>query len=70
MNQYVYVRDKSTPARLVFESEGFENFGSKWRARETYEILGPDEVVETFELASPDKPFEVYSTNRLRRAGG
>ena len=70
VNQYVYVPDKSTPTLLVFESEGFENFSNKWRARETYEILGPDEFVEIFELAAPDKPFEVYSTNRLRRAGG
>jgi hypothetical protein len=68
VNQYVYAADKSTPTRLVFESESFENLNSKWRARETYEILGPDEFVETFELAPPDKPFELYSTNRLVRA--
>lgn len=67
VNQYAYAAEKSTPARLVFESEGFENFSNKWRARETYEIAGPDEVVEIFELAPPDKPFETYSTNRLKR---
>jgi len=67
VNQYAYAADKSTPARRVFESEGFENFSNKWRARETYEIAGPDEIVEIFELAPPDKPFETYSTNRLKR---
>ena len=51
----------------MFESEGFENLSNKWRARETYEILGPDEFVEIFELAMADKPFEVYSTNRFKR---
>ncbi|QJR14086.1 hypothetical protein [Usitatibacter palustris] len=67
VNQYVQAADKSTANKLVFESEGFENLSNKWRARETYEILGPDEFVEIFELAMADKPFEVYSTNRFKR---
>lgn len=68
VNQYVYSAEKSEPpGRLVFESEAFENLGSKWRARETYEVLGPDEFVETFELAAPDKPFESYGVARFRR---
>ena len=69
VNQFSMSLEKSTPAKLVFESEGFENFSNKWRARETYDIVGPDEFTETFELAPPDKPFEVYSTNRFKRAG-
>lgn len=67
-NQYVLVADKSTPARLAFASDNFENFSNRWRARETYEVLGPDEFTATFELAAPDKPFEAYSKNHFRRS--
>ncbi len=67
VNQFAFAADKSTGARLVFESENFENFSNRWRARETYEILGPDEFTETFELAAPDKPFELYSRNHFKR---
>lgn len=68
VNQYAMSAEKSTPTRLVFESEGFENFSNRWRARETYDVLGPDEFTETFELAAPGKPFEVYSRNHFRRS--
>ena len=68
VNQYALDAASSTATRLVFESENFENFSNRWRARETYEVLGPDEFTETFELAAPDKPLEVYSTNRFRRS--
>ena len=67
VNQFSMSAEKSTATKLVFDSDGFENFSNRWRARETYEILDPDEFTETFELAPPDKPFEVYSTNRFRR---
>ena len=67
INQYVLVAEKSTPTKLVFESENFENFSNKWCARETYDIGGSNEFTETFELAPPEKPFEIYSKNILRR---
>jgi len=67
VNQYSFSPDESGPGRLVFQSEGFENLGSKWRAKETYQILGPDEFTETFELAPPDKPFEAYGKNHFKR---
>ena len=65
--QYAMNPEKSSPTTLVFESEWFENFNNKWRARETYEIASRDAFTETFELAGPDKPFEVYSKNYFRR---
>lgn len=68
VNQFVFNRENSTPARLVFDSENFENFSNKWRARETYDMLGADEFVETFELAPPDKPFQTYSRNHFKRS--
>lgn len=67
VNQYA-LSAGSRPDRLVFESERFENFSNAWRARETYEIIGPDEFTETFELSAPGKPFEVYSQTHFRRA--
>jgi hypothetical protein len=57
----------STPERLVFVSEDFENFDDAWRAREVYERISNDELVETFELAPPGKPFALYSRARLVR---
>lgn len=66
VNQYV-LSALSTADRVIFESEHFENFSNQWRARETYEVMGPDEFVETFELSAPGKPFEVYSRNHFRR---
>lgn len=57
----------STSSKLVFDSEQIENFGSSWKARETYEVISDNEYTETFELARPDKPFEVYSRNQFKR---
>lgn len=67
VNQYVLAPDTGTMANVVFDSESFENFSNDWRARETYQILGPEEFVEIFELAPPGKDFEMYSRNHLRR---
>jgi hypothetical protein len=70
VNQYVLVPEESTPRRLVFASEAFENLDGRWRAREIYDLISADELTETFELAPPGKGFEVYSKTSLRRATG
>jgi hypothetical protein len=67
VNTYKQASD-SGAAKLVFESEGFENFSNSWKVRETYEFDGEDRFVETFELAPPGKDFQVYSRTELRRA--
>jgi hypothetical protein len=67
VNLYALNRAASTPKRLVFESEHFENFNNAWKAKETYDIISEDEFIETFELAPPDKPFQLYSRNHLKR---
>ena len=54
----------------MFTSEAIENIPAGWRARETYELVGQDEFVETFELAPPGKDFEPYTQSRLRRVSG
>ena len=66
VNTFVEDAD-SPPAAIVFTTEAIENIASGWRARETYRVLGPDEIEEVFELAGPGKPFELYSRTRLRR---
>jgi rubredoxin len=67
VNQYVFDAEHSSPRRLVFVSESFENLDSRWRARETYVVVSPDEFTETFELAMPGKDFSVYSKTSLKR---
>jgi len=69
VNQYVLNQAASGPGHLVFESERFENFDNSWKARETYEILSPDEFTETFELGEPGKELQVYSRNHFKRVG-
>ena len=68
VNQYVFNPAISTPTKLVFESESFENFDNSWKARETYELISADEFIETFELGPPGGELEVYSSNHFKRA--
>jgi hypothetical protein len=57
----------SSGGTLTFVSESMENTPEVWRARETYILLGPDELEEVFELAGAGKPYEVYSRTWLKR---
>ncbi len=65
---YVLDPTASTPSKLVFVSEAFENLDPAFRARESYELLSNGEFSETFEVAEPGEEFEVYSRARLKRA--
>ncbi len=67
VNQYIVNKTESTPHKLVFDSERFENYDNAARARETYEIMSADEFVETFELGDAGKPLEVYSKTHFKR---
>jgi hypothetical protein len=40
---------------------------SGWKAREFYDVVSPDDYVETFELARGAGPYEVYSKARFKR---
>jgi hypothetical protein len=63
-----YVEEESGDVKkLVFTSEGIENFAAGGRARETYLILNNDEFIERFELAEPGKDFALYSEAHLKR---
>jgi hypothetical protein len=70
VNQYEVNTKASGLGRLVFDSVRFENLGKRWKARETYEILGVDEFIETFEVGEPGKKLEVYSRNHFKRYKG
>jgi hypothetical protein len=66
VNQYVMLAG-SLAGTIVFESEALENVPPTWRARETYQLVSPDEFVETFELSSAGGAYEVYSKARFKR---
>lgn len=67
VNQYKLDQAASNDKKLVFVTENIENIPAGWRARESYQILSPDEFVEVFELAATGKEFELYSENRFKR---
>jgi hypothetical protein len=52
---------------LVFTAAAIENIAPGWCGRETYRLVGEDQLVETFELAEPGKDFTLYSEARLKR---
>ena len=67
VNQYV-LEPTTKPGVLVFVSEALENIPRGYKARETYTLIGADEVEEVFEIAEPGKDFVLYSKARLKRA--
>jgi hypothetical protein len=66
VNQYV-LQPSTKPGALVFVSEALENIPAGYRARETYTLIGNDEIEEIFEIAEPGKEFMLYSRARLKR---
>jgi len=67
VNQYVHQSTSEDGKTFVFVTEAIENIPPGWRARETYVLTAPDQLIERFELAEPGKDFELYSEARLRR---
>ena len=67
VNLYALNTDKSMAEYLIFDSVSFENFSNEWKARESYDVISPDEFVEIFELAEPGKDFVEYSRNHFKR---
>lgn len=67
VNEYALESISPDNKTLVFVTESIVNIPKGWRARETYRVLGPNELEETFELAPPDKPFAPYSKVMLRK---
>jgi hypothetical protein len=67
VNQYV-LTPGSPAGSVVFETDTLENVPADWKARETYQLVSPDEFVETFELAHSGGAYELYSKTRFKRA--
>jgi len=67
VNEYKLESISEDHKTLVFVSFEIENIPPGWRARETYQIIGNDEYIETFELAAPGKDFSVYSKATMKR---
>ena len=67
VNQYVLERMAEENQTIRFMTEAIENIPPGWEARESYQILGPDEFLEVFELAAPGQGFEIYSKSHLQR---
>lgn len=67
VNQYRLDTISEDGTMIIFISEAIENISEGWQAKETYQIIGEDEFIETFELAAPNQPFNVYTTVTLRR---
>lgn len=67
INQYAQDSISDDGKSIIFTSESIENIASGWRARETYNFISNDTLVETFALAAPGKDFKVYSESRLHR---
>ena len=67
VNQYVMDYLAPDGKTIVFITENIENIQAGWRAKETYQLINPDEFTETFELAPPGKDFELYVRNQFIR---
>jgi hypothetical protein len=67
VNEYVLAEESPDGASFTFVTVRIENIPAGWRAREAYQVLSRDEVVETFSLAEPGKDFQTYSVTRLKR---
>lgn len=68
VNHFVLEHIDPDGKTFVFVTESIENIPAGWRARETYQVLSPDEFIESFELAAPGQDFKFYSQNHLKRA--
>jgi hypothetical protein len=67
VNQYLLDQVAEDGQTISFVTEAIENIPPGWRAKESYQILGPDEFIEVFELAAPEKDFKIYSESRFQR---
>lgn len=67
VNEYTSDWTKRDGKQLEFITTRIENIAPGWRAKEAYQVVSQDEMVEIFSLAAPGKEFEVYTTTRLKR---
>jgi len=64
---YFLAKDKSGPAKVVFEAEPSMNAPTVWSVRETWEVVSPNAFVEIIEVAQDGKTFVVQSRTAFQR---
>jgi hypothetical protein len=67
VSTYAQDRAASREGHIVMVSESLENVPAGWRARYTYDFIGPDEYREHFELDPNGKGFQTYVIGRYLR---
>jgi hypothetical protein len=67
VNQYLLEQIAEDRQAISFVTEAIENISPGLQARESFQILDPNEFIEVFELAPPDKGFKVYTENHFQR---
>ncbi len=67
VNQFILDSISPDKKTIVFVTESIENIPKGWRAKETYHLIGENEIEEVFELAPPDKDFSIYTRVKLIR---
>lgn len=67
VTEYVLDSISTDSKTLVFTSLALENLPKGLKARETYQLINDNEIIETFEIAEPNKDFQVYSKVKLVR---
>lgn len=67
VNEYTLDSTSDGGMRFEFTTTRIENIPAGWRAKESYHVVSPDEIVETFSLAGPGRDFTIYSETRLKR---
>jgi hypothetical protein len=67
VNEYTLDSVSSDGKLLEFVTVRIENIAPGCRAKESYRIVSPDEVIESFSLAAPGKDFVRYTETRLKK---
>jgi hypothetical protein len=68
VNEYKLEGISADGKTIIFISESIENIPAGFRARETYQLNGDNQLTETFEIAAPGKDFEIYTKTYLKRS--
>ncbi len=67
VNEFILDSIAADGRTIVFVTLAIENIPKGYRARETYRLLGENDMEETFEIAEPGKEFELYTRVRFTR---
>jgi hypothetical protein len=66
VNQYLLNKFAEDGQTISFVNGAIENILPGWKAKESDQILGPEDFIEVCELAPPQKDFKIYSENHFK----